>query len=643
MSRTVLGHSVQRTEDGALLDRRSPLRRRRRGARRRALGGVRTIDVRARVAHLGRGRRRARGRTGVVDVFTAADLDLPPARATAGDGALDRPLLARDRVRFVGEPVAVVVAATRAQAFDAAELVEVETQHLGVVDRRRSPRSHPARRCSSRSSVRTRRRAAARRNAGRGGPTPRSSCGPASSTTASRPAPMEPNGCVVVPEGERFVVWASTQSVFGVQREIAGRARARRGAGLGARGRGRRRVRREGWDLRRAGARRGAGAAARRADRVDRDAAREPLQHDARSRPVPRRRDRCAPRRHDRRACGCGASPTSVRIRSAGAFIPMVTRFMASGTYRIPEIEFDARIVVTNTTPTGPYRGAGRPEAAALLERIGRRARTRARSRPRSTCAAATSSRPDAFPYRPRRARRTTPASTSARSTRRSTRSDYDQWRGRAAARRRARGDRLQLGIGLGCYVEVSGRGGEYGSVARRGRRDGDGRDGQRAERSGPRDDVGADHVRGARDPVRGRPRRALRHGPRAARRRHVRLAFAAARGQRGARRVRRRARDRARLVARPARSGRRRHRRVRRRPARRRRHPCVRRVVARDRARRRRAHRHGRDRAGRRDRLRLRRHVPVRLSRRDRRGRHRDRRRCGWSATSRSTTAAVS
>ena len=52
-----------------------------------------------------------------------------------------------------------------------------------------------------------------------------------------------------------------------------------------------------------------------------------------------------------------------------GAFVPMVTRFMASGTYRIPEIEFDARIVLTNTTPTGPYRGAGRPEAAALLER----------------------------------------------------------------------------------------------------------------------------------------------------------------------------------------------------------------------------------------------------------------------------------
>ena len=75
----------------------------------------------------------ARAAPGVVDVFTAADLDLPPARAMGGDGALDRPLLARERVRFVGEPIAVVVAATRAQAFDAAELVEIELQPLAAV------------------------------------------------------------------------------------------------------------------------------------------------------------------------------------------------------------------------------------------------------------------------------------------------------------------------------------------------------------------------------------------------------------------------------------------------------------------------------------------------------------------------------
>ena len=47
----------------------------------------------------------------------------------------------------------------------------------------------------------------------------------------------------------------------------------------------------------------------------------------------------------------------------------MVTRMMASGVYAIPKIHFGVAPVVTNTTPTGPYRGAGRPEAAALVER----------------------------------------------------------------------------------------------------------------------------------------------------------------------------------------------------------------------------------------------------------------------------------
>ena len=44
-----------------------------------------------------------------------------------------RPLLARDVVRYVGEPVAAVVAETRAQATDAAELVIVDYDPLEAV------------------------------------------------------------------------------------------------------------------------------------------------------------------------------------------------------------------------------------------------------------------------------------------------------------------------------------------------------------------------------------------------------------------------------------------------------------------------------------------------------------------------------
>ncbi len=52
-----------------------------------------------------------------------------------------------------------------------------------------------------------------------------------------------------------------------------------------------------------------------------------------------------------------------------GAFLPYFTHQMASGTYHIPNIETTASAVVTNTTPTEAYRGAGRPEATVSIER----------------------------------------------------------------------------------------------------------------------------------------------------------------------------------------------------------------------------------------------------------------------------------
>ena len=52
-----------------------------------------------------------------------------------------------------------------------------------------------------------------------------------------------------------------------------------------------------------------------------------------------------------------------------GAFLPYLTRMMAAGVYAIPRVECNSRSVLTNTTSTVPYRGAGRPEAAAAVER----------------------------------------------------------------------------------------------------------------------------------------------------------------------------------------------------------------------------------------------------------------------------------
>jgi len=46
------------------------------------------------------------------------------------------------------------------------------------------------------------------------------------------------------------------------------------------------------------------------------------------------------------------------------------TRMMSQGVYRIPRIGYDCAVTLTNCAPMGAYRGAGRPEAAAMLERI---------------------------------------------------------------------------------------------------------------------------------------------------------------------------------------------------------------------------------------------------------------------------------
>jgi len=52
-----------------------------------------------------------------------------------------------------------------------------------------------------------------------------------------------------------------------------------------------------------------------------------------------------------------------------GAFLAVLTQMMSSGVYDIPTIEVDITSVVSNSTPIGPVRGAGRPEATQMIER----------------------------------------------------------------------------------------------------------------------------------------------------------------------------------------------------------------------------------------------------------------------------------
>lgn len=138
-----------------------------------------------------------------------------------------------------------------------------------------------------------------------------------------------------------------------------------------------------------------------------------------------------------------------------GSVLPSLTRLMAPGVYDIPKLASRAVSVVTNATPTAAYRGAGRPEATAAVERamdlfaaeIGLDpAEVRRRNlMPRFT--------------EPRRSASGAPYDCG----------DYEEALDRALAaagyaglraeqaRRREAGEVRQLGIGVCVYVEITG------------------------------------------------------------------------------------------------------------------------------------------------------------------------------------------
>ncbi|MSZ15183.1 MAG: molybdopterin-dependent oxidoreductase, partial [Actinobacteria bacterium] len=148
-----------------------------------------------------------------------------------------------------------------------------------------------------------------------------------------------------------------------------------------------------------------------------------------------------------------------------GAILPYATRIMATGVYDIPAVEVSSKSVATNTTPTGAYRGAGRPEASAALERAVDLFADEAGLDP-AEVRRRNFVQPDAFPF-------TTPTGTIYDS------GNYEESLNRALAAagynelleeqasRRASGDRRLMGIGIATYVEITGAGvgSEYGSV----------------------------------------------------------------------------------------------------------------------------------------------------------------------------------
>ena len=151
----------------------------------------------------------------------------------------------------------------------------------------------------------------------------------------------------------------------------------------------------------------------------------------------------------------CGAYP------KIGAFLPSLTILMTPGPYAIPRAEAVATSVVTNTTPVGAYRGAGRPEASAAIDRA------------IDLLAAAAGVDPAEVRRKNLLPKFTEPHQTAfgalydsgdyvAALEKALAAAGYDGLRAEQT-RRRAAGDTLQLGIGLSSYVEITGVGGEAG------------------------------------------------------------------------------------------------------------------------------------------------------------------------------------
>jgi carbon-monoxide dehydrogenase large subunit len=417
---------------------------------------IRSIDVSAALAA-----------PGVIAAFTGADLaDLPvPAPPMAGmiNAQMGQPVLARDVVRYVGEPVAVVVTEGRYQGEDAADLVDIDYDVLRpVIDMAEAAAEgsavlFPAVGNNVTASFGDRAAMAADLF---------DDCEVVVSRTIANqrvaPAPMETRAAAAAWGADgRLTAWIPNQGAQGTRAGLADMLKIDQaalriitpdvGGAFGAKFGADPEHAVVCWVARRLG-RPARWTESRNENLVGMTHGRAQRQTVT----IGGRRDGTVTAYRLEILQDSGAYPRF------GAFLPFLTILMAPGPYAIPRAEAVATSVVTNTTPVGAYRGAGRPEATAAVERaidlfaaeIGQDpAQVRRKNllpkftEPHTTAFGAIY---DSGDY--------VVALDKALAT-----AGYEDLRAEQA-KRRADGDVVQLGIGLSCYVEITGAGAEAGN-----------------------------------------------------------------------------------------------------------------------------------------------------------------------------------
>jgi carbon-monoxide dehydrogenase large subunit len=410
----------------------------------------------------------AAGMAGVAAVYTAENLEIPDFQGfPMFDPVFNRPVLAKGKVRFVGDIVAAVVADSREAAVDAAEAVVVDYTPLPVVTDMEAAMAADAPVLFEDHGSNVVFESAL--GAEEGDPDPLEGADRVVETrmVSQRLAgvPMEPNACVAIPDGDHMTVWVSSQNPIAVKDAYVGM--------LGL----------DPDNLRVVAPAVGGGFGPKAGPYTEHFLAIKAAQ--TLDRPVKwteERSENMVAMIHGRAmvltaklgvtndgtitgldcevVADCGAYP------AIGGVLPTLTQMMIQGVYKIPKIRYHSVSVATNTTTTAAYRGAGRPEATQILERVIDAAADELNMDP-AELRRRNYLQPDEFPlttlgganYDCGEYEKTLDAALTA--------ADYQSLLAEQA-RRRSSGDTKQLGIGLSTYVEVTAPLGlhvEYGGV----------------------------------------------------------------------------------------------------------------------------------------------------------------------------------